>query len=63
MPSPLARRIAPTISDDMKKKIQLAVKTKENKVKRAVKKEVPDDVINVCTGVKITLFDLFLFYI
>lgn len=47
MPSPLARRIAPTISEDMKKKIQMAVKTKENKVKRAVKKEILDDVMCV----------------
>lgn len=45
MPSPQARRVAPTISEDIKKKIQMAVKSKENKGKRAVKKEIPDDVM------------------
>lgn len=39
LPSPQARRVAPTISDDLRKKIQTAIKTKENKGKRGVKKE------------------------
>ncbi|XP_018567755.1 DNA topoisomerase 2 [Anoplophora glabripennis] len=39
MPSPTARRIEPTISDDIKKKIQNAVKFKENKMKKGLKKE------------------------
>lgn len=30
----------PTISEEMKKKIQTAVKAKENKTKRGVKKEI-----------------------
>lgn len=33
MPSPMAQRIAPTISDDLKKKIQYAKNAKENKGK------------------------------
>lgn len=39
MPSPNARRVAPTISDEIKKKIQTAQKYKENRVKKSVKKE------------------------
>lgn len=40
MPSPQARRIEPVITSDMKKKIQTAVKAKENKIKKGVKKEI-----------------------
>ncbi|KAK4872667.1 hypothetical protein RN001_014696 [Aquatica leii] len=40
LPSPAGRRILPTVSDDLKKRIQNAVKTKENKGKRGVKKEI-----------------------
>lgn len=39
MPSPSARRIMPTVTEEIKKKIQNAVKTKENRTKRGVKKE------------------------
>ncbi|KAJ8915854.1 hypothetical protein NQ315_004668 [Exocentrus adspersus] len=39
IPSPNGRRIAPTISEDLKKKIQNAVKFKENRMKKGVKKE------------------------
>lgn len=40
MPSPTGQRIVPTITDDMKKKIELAVKSKESREKRAGKKDV-----------------------
>ncbi|KAF5292892.1 hypothetical protein FQR65_LT11144 [Abscondita terminalis] len=40
MPSPSGRRILPVLSDELKKRIQQAVKTKENKGKRGVKKEI-----------------------
>lgn len=36
MPSPMAQRIAPTISDDIKKRIQSAVRTKEKKIKKEI---------------------------
>jgi hypothetical protein len=39
MPSPVAQRVAPVISDDLKKRIHNAAKTKENKGKRTIKKE------------------------
>lgn len=39
MPSPSAQRIIPVITDDLKKKIQLAVRMKESKGKKGVKKE------------------------
>nr|CAH7712357.1 unnamed protein product [Callosobruchus chinensis] len=39
MPSPMAQRVLPTISEDIRKKIQQAVKTKENKLKKGIKKE------------------------
>lgn len=43
MPSPSARRVAPTIGEDLKKRIQNATKSKENKVKKAaIKKEKLD---------------------
>lgn len=44
MPSPMAQRIQPTVSDDMKKKIQTAIKTKENRGKRGLKQENSQDV-------------------
>lgn len=45
MPSPTARRVAPTISEDIKKKIQNAVKFKENRLKKGLKKEnIAEDV-------------------
>lgn len=47
MPSPQARRIAPTLTEDMKKKIQTAIKTKENKGKKGVKKETITDLVRV----------------
>lgn len=34
MPSPAARRVAPVITDDLKKKVERAVAAKENKGKR-----------------------------
>ncbi|KAG5882166.1 hypothetical protein JTB14_002890 [Gonioctena quinquepunctata] len=40
LPSSNAQRVEPTISEDMKKKIQIAIKSKENKMKKGVKKEV-----------------------
>ncbi|KAF5272739.1 hypothetical protein FQA39_LY07766 [Lamprigera yunnana] len=40
MPSPCGRRILPVVSEEIKKRIQNAVKTKENKGKRGVKKEI-----------------------
>lgn len=40
LPSPHGQRIAPTITDDIKKKIQLAVRIKESKIKKGVKKEI-----------------------
>lgn len=43
LPSPVSQRIVPTVSEDLKKKIQAAVKSKENKGKRAVKKEITFD--------------------
>lgn len=44
MPSPSARRVAPVISEDLKKKITAANKSKENKQKKlAVKKERESD--------------------
>lgn len=45
MPSPQARRIAPTISEDIKKKIQIAVKSKEKR--QGVKKEIHDDIVRM----------------
>lgn len=39
MPSPMAERIVPTISEDIKKKVQLSIKMKESKVKKGIKKE------------------------
>lgn len=44
MPSPAGRRIQPIVSDDMKKKIQTAIKMKENKGKRGMKQEGSLDV-------------------
>lgn len=46
MPSPQGRRIAPTISEDLKKRIKTAVKSKENKGKKGVKKEVITDAVS-----------------
>ncbi|KAJ3662202.1 hypothetical protein Zmor_006558 [Zophobas morio] len=46
MPSPVAQRVAPTISDELKKRIQLAAKSKENKGKRGIKKENLADELN-----------------
>lgn len=46
MPSPQGRRIAPIISEDLKKKIKTAIKTKENKGKKGVKKEVITDAVS-----------------
>lgn len=43
LPSPAAQRIVPTVSEDLKKKIQAAVKSRENKGKRTVKKELTFD--------------------
>ncbi|KAK5640442.1 hypothetical protein RI129_011253 [Pyrocoelia pectoralis] len=40
MPSPGGRRIVPILGDDLKKRIQNAIKSKENKGKRGVKKEI-----------------------
>lgn len=39
MPSPQARRVAPMISEDLKKKIQTAIKTKESRSKKPIKKD------------------------
>ncbi|CAH1979739.1 unnamed protein product [Acanthoscelides obtectus] len=39
MPSPMAQRVVPTISEDIKKKIQTAIKQKENRMKKGIKKE------------------------
>ncbi|GJQ70860.1 Top2 [Trypoxylus dichotomus] len=39
MPSPLARRILPTVGEELKKKIQTAIKNKENRGKKGVKQE------------------------
>ncbi|XP_066147852.1 DNA topoisomerase 2 isoform X2 [Euwallacea fornicatus] len=39
-PSPMAQRIVPIVSDEMKKKIQAAVKSREYKDKKAMKKEL-----------------------
>lgn len=44
MPSPMAQRIQPAIGEELKKKIQNAIKSKENKGKRGVKKENAADV-------------------
>lgn len=52
MPSPQARRIAPTISADLKKKIQTAIKSKENKSKHGVKKE------NIAEEVSVIFFNI-----
>lgn len=46
-PSPVAQRIVPTVSEDLKKKIQAAIKLKENKGKRTVKKETSLEVEEV----------------
>lgn len=35
----MAKRVAPAITDDLKKKIQAAIKSKENKGKRGPRKE------------------------
>jgi len=43
LPSPAAQRIIPTVSEDLKKRIQAAVKSKENKGKKTVKKELAFD--------------------
>nr|XP_023021759.1 DNA topoisomerase 2 [Leptinotarsa decemlineata] len=40
MPSSNAQRVEPTISEDIKKKIQVAVKSKESRLKKGVKREV-----------------------
>lgn len=47
MPSPNGQRVAPTISEEIKKKIQLAVRSKENKIKKGVKKENIAEEVNV----------------
>lgn len=47
MPSPQGRRIAPTISEDLKKRIKTAIKTKENKGKKGVKKEIVTDAVSI----------------
>lgn len=39
MPSPMGKRVEPIISDDLKKKIQAAIKSKENRIKKGTKKE------------------------
>lgn len=39
MPTPTAERVAPTITEDLKKKIQMAVKSKANKLNKGIKKE------------------------
>nr|CAI5835745.1 unnamed protein product [Callosobruchus analis] len=39
MPSPMAQRVVPTISEDIRKKVQQAAKSKENKMKRGIKKK------------------------
>ncbi|KAL3285410.1 hypothetical protein HHI36_019512 [Cryptolaemus montrouzieri] len=39
MPSPMARRVEPIIGEELKKKIQAAIKTKENRSKKGTKKE------------------------
>ncbi|XP_044767164.1 DNA topoisomerase 2 [Coccinella septempunctata] len=39
MPSPMGRRVAPVITDDLKKKIQAAIKSKETRSKKGTKKE------------------------
>ncbi|KAF2905680.1 hypothetical protein ILUMI_00490 [Ignelater luminosus] len=43
MPSPAARRVVPTVGEELKKKIQIAVKSKENKSKKGVKKDSTTD--------------------
>ncbi|KAL1489498.1 hypothetical protein ABEB36_014382 [Hypothenemus hampei] len=43
MPSPMASRILPTISEDMKKKIQAAVKIKEGKGKKTSKLDLSEE--------------------
>lgn len=50
LPSPAAKRVAPIISEDLKKRIQSAIKTKENKGKKMLKKE------NVADGVRFSFF-------
>ncbi|VEN43650.1 unnamed protein product [Callosobruchus maculatus] len=39
MPSPMAQRVVPTISEDIRKKVQQAAKSKENRLKKGIKKE------------------------
>lgn len=40
MPSPIAKRVEPVISNDLKKRIHAAIKIKENKGKKLTKKEI-----------------------
>lgn len=46
MPSPSGQRVAPVISEDTKKKIQLAVRNKERTIKKGVKKEIITEEVN-----------------
>lgn len=43
LPSPMAERVAPVIGDDIRKKVQNAVKAKEGKKSRKIKMESLDD--------------------
>lgn len=43
----MAKRVHPTISEDLKKKIQAAAKVRENKGKRAIKVEVKEEDVSI----------------
>ncbi|KAF7282810.1 hypothetical protein GWI33_001951 [Rhynchophorus ferrugineus] len=43
LPSQGAVRVVPTVTEDIKKKIQAAAKSKENKIKKGIKKEIAEN--------------------
>lgn len=47
MPSSIAQRVVPLISEDIKKKVQAAAKSKEGRGKRMYKKEVAEEDVSV----------------
>lgn len=61
MPSPQARRVAPVISNDMKKKILTSIKNAKERVKKGVKKEIITEDVRAIKGTYCVMFDFFLF--